>query len=79
MKDTEWHRITCFAGHASHVETHCRKGMSVLVRGRLHYTKWTDSAGVERHGAEVIAESVDFLTRPAKDDAVLIDDDETGA
>ena len=37
--------------------------MKVLVRGRIHYTKWTDQQGVERYGCEIIAETVDFLSR----------------
>ena len=28
------------------------------------YTKWTDAAGVDRYGCEIIAEKVDFLSRP---------------
>jgi hypothetical protein len=30
----------------------------------IHYTKWTDSAGNDRYGCEIIAEKVDFLSRP---------------
>lgn len=68
VQDTEWHRITCFNGLAGTVEQYCQKGMKLLVRGRLHYSKWTDAGGVERYGAEIIADSIDFLTR-AKSEA----------
>ena len=64
VQDTEWHRITCFNGLGKTVQEHCRKGMSVLVRGRIHYTKWTDQQGNDRYGCEIIAEKVDFLSRP---------------
>jgi single-strand DNA-binding protein len=37
--------------------------MKLLVRGRIHYTKWTDKDGVDRYGCEIIAETVDFLSR----------------
>jgi single-strand DNA-binding protein len=37
--------------------------MKVAVEGRLHYTKWTDNAGVERYGVEIYADKVDFLTK----------------
>ena len=63
VQDTEWHRITCFNGLGKTVQQHCDKGMKVLVRGRIHYTKWTDAAGVDRYGCEIIAETVDFLSR----------------
>lgn len=63
VQDTEWHRITTFNGLGKTVQDHCVKGMKVLVRGRLHYTKWTDQQGVDRYGCEVIAETVEFLSR----------------
>ena len=79
VQDTEWHRITCFNGLGKTVQQHCDKGMKVLVRGRIHYTKWTDAAGVDRYGCEIIAETVDFLSRAKQtqnDDGKFIDDDD---
>ncbi|MBS0504843.1 MAG: single-stranded DNA-binding protein [Proteobacteria bacterium] len=69
VQDTEWHRITAFNGLGKTIQEHCEKGMKVLVRGRIHYTKWTDRDGVDRYGCEIIAETVDFLSRakPAVD------------
>ena len=64
VMDTEWHRITCFNGLGKSVAENCEKGMKVLVQGRIHYTKWTDAAGVDRYGCEIIAEKIDFLSRP---------------
>ena len=63
VQDTEWHRITAFNGLGKTIQQHCKKGMKVLVRGRIHYTKWTDQQGVDRYGCEIIAETVDFLSR----------------
>jgi single-strand DNA-binding protein len=68
-KDTEWHRVTCFNGLGRVIAQHAVKGMLVSVRGRLHNTRWTDGEGVERFGYEVIADDVQFLTRPRKGDA----------
>ena len=79
VQDTEWHRITAFNGLGKTVQDHCEKGMKVLVRGRIHYTKWTDSAGVDRYGCEITAETVDFLSRAKQtqnDDGNTVDDDE---
>ncbi len=77
VQDTEWHRITCFNGLGQTVQEHCDKGMKVLVRGRIHYTKWTDSTGIDRYGCEIIAETVDFLSRKQQEaHAQPIDDDE---
>jgi len=63
LEDTEWHRITCFNGVGKTVEHYVDKGMKVMVRGRIHYTRWTDTENVERYGVEIIAEEVTFLTR----------------
>ena len=63
VQDTEWHRITCFNGLGTTVQKYCSKGMKVLVRGRIHYSKWTDKDGNDRYGSEIIDESVDFLSR----------------
>lgn len=79
VQDTEWHRITCFNGLAKTVQQYCEKGMKVMVRGRIHYIKWTDQAGVDRYGCEIIAETVDFLRRARQtetEDGKFIDDDE---
>ena len=62
-KDTEWHRVTCFNGLGRVVAQHATKGMLVSVRGRLHYTRWTDKDNVERYGCEIIADDVQFLGR----------------
>jgi single-strand DNA-binding protein len=62
-KDTEWHRVTCFNGLGRIIAQHATKGMLVSVRGRIHYTRWTDREGVERYGCEIIAEDVQFLSR----------------
>ena len=50
VMDIEWHRITCFNGLGKMVADNCEKGMKVMVHGRIHYTKWTDAAGVDRYG-----------------------------
>ena len=63
-KDTEWHRITCFNGLGRVIAQHASKGMLVSVRGRIHNSKWTDREGIERYGYEIIADDVQFLSRP---------------
>jgi single-strand DNA-binding protein len=67
-KDTEWHRVTCFNGLGRVVAQHATKGMLISVRGRIHYTRWTDKEGVERYGCEVIADDVQFLGRARQND-----------
>ena len=79
VQDTEWHRITAFNGLGKTIDEHCSTGMKVLVRGRIHYTKWTDQQGVDRYGCESIAETVDFLSRVKQTDnseGKFIDDED---
>ena len=54
IEDTEWHRITCFNGVGKTVAQYVEKGQKVMVRGRIHYTRWTDQ--------ENIADEVTFLS-----------------
>ena len=56
VEDTEWHRITCFNGVGKTVAEYVEKGQKVMVRGRIHYTRWTDQENVERYGVEIIAD-----------------------
>ena len=62
VEDTEWHRITCFNGVAKTVAEYVEKGQKVMVRGRIHYTRWTDQQDIERFGVEIIADEVTFLS-----------------
>ena len=62
-KDSEFHRVTCFNGLAQNVGKFCTKGQLVSVEGRIHYTEWTDKDGVKRYGCEIIADTVNFLSK----------------
>lgn len=62
VEETEWHRITCFNGVAKTVGEYVEKGQKVMVRGRIHYTRWTDQENIERYGVEIIADEVTFLS-----------------
>ena len=62
VEDTEWHRITCFNGVAKTVAEYVETGQKVMVRGRIHYTSWTDQDEVKRYGVEIIADEVTFLS-----------------
>jgi single-strand DNA-binding protein len=61
--ETEWHRITCFNGIAKCVAEYVPKGAMIMVAGRIHYSRWTDSEGQARYGCEIVAEQVDFLAK----------------
>ena len=71
LEDTEWHRITCFNGVAKTVAEYVEKGQKVMVRGRIHYTRWTDQQDIERFGVEETASGRRCTTRGVLPSAVL--------
>lgn len=70
QSETEWHRVTCFNGVGKAVAEHVTKGAQVMVTGRIHHSRWSDSEGQVRYGCEIIAEQVDFLAK-AKEAAAV--------
>jgi single-strand DNA-binding protein len=62
---TEWHRISIFGKLADVAEQYLKKGSPVFIEGRIRTNKWTDKAGIERYGVEVICENLQLLgSRP---------------
>ncbi len=64
VKDAEFHKITVFNGLGLPLRQHKAKGDQLAVTGRIHYSRWQDAEGNDRYGCEIIAENVDFLSRP---------------
>jgi single-strand DNA-binding protein len=60
---TEWHRIVVFGPQAALCAKYLGKGSSCLVEGRLQTREWLDKDGVAHLQTEVVASSVQFLTR----------------
>lgn len=54
---------------AESVAKYLHKGETVAVRGELRYRQYTDSEGMDRRLAEVVAERVDFLGTRAHSDS----------
>lgn len=52
---TEWHDIVAWRGLASLVEQAVHKGDRIDIEGKLTHRKYTDSNGIERKVAEVVA------------------------
>ena len=62
---TEWHRISIFGKLTDVAEQYLKKGSPVFIEGRIRTNKWTDKAGIERYGVEVICENLQLLgSRP---------------
>lgn len=52
-EETEWHRVTFFGGVAKIVKDFVTKGQRIAITGKIHYSKYTDKDGNERHGVEI--------------------------
>ena len=59
-KETEFHKVTCFNGLGKAAASR-EKGDVVAITGRLHYSRWQDTQGVDRYGCEIIADRIDFF------------------
>lgn len=55
-KQTEWHRITAWSAFADIAEKYVRKGMGVVVIGKIKYRKYTDNEGKERTTTDIAVE-----------------------
>jgi single-strand DNA-binding protein len=67
----EWKDEVCFVDvvtfgrQAETVSEYLQKGSPALVEGRLRWRSWESEDGQRRQKHEVLAERVQFLTRPA--------------
>ncbi len=64
VDNTEWHRIVVFGKQAENCERFLDKGSKVIVEGRIQYRSYQDKEGNERKTTEIVANNVEFLTRP---------------
>lgn len=62
--ETEWHRCVAFGAMAENLVKYQRKGMKLLVQGRLQTRKWQDKDGVERSTTEIVADIIEWLSPP---------------
>jgi single-strand DNA-binding protein len=57
--------VVCFGRQAETCVEYLTKGRRVAIIGRLSQSEWTAEDGSRRSKLEVIANTVDFLDRPA--------------
>ena len=83
VEKTEWHRIVVFGGAAGPAGDMVRKGVPVLVEGRLATREFEDREGNTRTVTEVVVAGpqglVNVLSRkPAVEDAAVAREPEAG-
>ena len=71
--------VTCFGRTAELVAEHTDKGHLIAIEGRITSGKYTNDAGETVYTLDVIANRVEFLSRPKSatttPDSVEVDDD----
>ena len=60
----QWHFVTLFGQLAQFAQQEVRKGMRIQIVGRLQYSTYTDANGLEKFGAEIIANDLVILQAP---------------
>lgn len=53
VERTEWHSVVAFGPHAGAAAEMVRKGMPVMVRGRIVLREWTEGDGTTRRKTEI--------------------------
>ena len=59
----EWHRVVVFGPQAALCGRYLGKGSACLVEGRLQTREWVDKEEQARQQTEVVASTVQFLSR----------------
>ena len=62
---TEWHNVVCRRGLAKIAEDYVKKGTLVYVEGKIRTRSYDDQSGVKRYITEIIADSLELLSRRA--------------
>ena len=65
---TEWHQIVIFGKRAESVAQYLKKGDKIVVEGKLQTSSWEDKDGNKRYKTEIIAQSVEYPSKPKKSD-----------
>lgn len=67
-EETTWFRVVAFDKLAERVADRAKKGVSVLVEGRIQTSEYTNKEGAKVNSWEVIASDIRFLDRKPRED-----------
>ena len=60
---TEWHNVVCRRGLAQIAEKFVKKGTLLYIEGKIRTRSYDDQSGVKRYITEIVAESLELLSR----------------
>lgn len=70
-QETDFFNIVVWRRLAELCAEYMKKGRLVAVEGRLRRRSWTTSEGQPRSDVEIIADNVQFLDRPSKEEGFM--------
>ena len=65
---TQWHNIVAWGKLAEFGEKYLKKGMQIMVEGKLRYDNWTAQDGTKRKSARVYADKIILLGKRDRND-----------
>jgi single-strand DNA-binding protein len=65
QESTDFHNVVVFGRQAETCAQYLRKGQNVLVEGRMQTRSWDGQDGVKRYRSEIVADRVQFGSKPA--------------
>lgn len=63
VTDTQWHKIIAWNGSATYTEKYLKKGMEIVVSGKLVYGSYDDKDGNKRYTTEIVANDMLIISK----------------
>ncbi|MAN63848.1 MAG: single-stranded DNA-binding protein [Parvibaculum sp.] len=68
IEETEWHNVVCFGKRGELATEHLKKGMQVLIEGRISTRSWDDkNSGEKKYRTEIVCDNLVFISSSNKD------------
>lgn len=73
---TQWHNIVAWGANADVAEKFLKKGMNIVVKGKITYNTYQDKAGENRTVTQIVVEKIIFSFKQLKE---MKENDEDGS
>lgn len=69
VTSTQWHKVVAFRKTAEVARDRIRKGVQVLVEGKVQYRKW-EKDGVTRYYTQILADKIMVMDKAVGDESL---------
>jgi single-strand DNA-binding protein len=77
--ETQWHNVVCWGKLAELSEKFIKKGMSIIVDGKIVYRNYENKDGVKVYMTEIIANQMHFTGKKEADSGFTAKDEFSGS